>query len=359
MSSMESNLAELNTYVLEENTKPGSEFKMPTKRPRCAGPSSKEPAEEYPAGMSPFELLPPEMFEAIMKMAMRDIKSMVAIERPEKEEEEPEVVTDQHNFLVDVIASVSTRFKTLASSKSLWRGAVYVNGDANKLKMVAEGFLNDGITSLEMVGQRVRGRQAANRTKMSADDTLNIAVKCRNLRKLVIRSVTMNSWPTFAEPWTSLKKLYLANVEMGPETLDGVNIRHSLPNLEAFGIGLSHEVAPFVLPELGDCGNLKHVRLGGNFSVRSVPHDLKRLNGYAMIVNCSQESLVAQLDGCLIGGGIAFEMDLDDDEEFKPEDVEEEDDESDVESDDDIQEQLRQLHQENEEWERNKYEGQK
>ena len=52
-------------------------------------------------------------------------------------------------------------------------------------------------------------------------------------------------------------------------------------------------------------------------------------------------------------------MDLDDDEDFKPDDAEDDDEESDLESDDDVQEQLRQLHQENEEWERNKYEGQK
>ena len=78
-----------------------------------------------------------------------------------------------------------------------------------------------------------------------------------------------------------------------------------------------------------------------------------------IIVNCTQQSIVTWCEGCLIGGGIAFEMGLDDDEDFKPEDAEDDNDESDLESDEEIQEQLRQLHQENEAWERNKYEGQK
>ena len=99
-----------------------------------------EPAEPHPAGMSPFELLPPEILEIIIKMFMRNTFSSsteivrLKVDDPEDLNSTITSITNQHNLLVDVIANISSRFKTFASSKCLWKGEVYISGWEKKIK---------------------------------------------------------------------------------------------------------------------------------------------------------------------------------------------------------------------------------
>ena len=117
-----------------------------------------EPAEPHPAGMSPFELLPPEILEIIIKMFMRNTFSSsteivrLKVDDPEDLNSTITSITNQHNLLVDVIANISSRFKTFASSKCLWKGEVYISGWEKKIRGVMKGFISGGgITTLHLI----------------------------------------------------------------------------------------------------------------------------------------------------------------------------------------------------------------
>ena len=330
----------------------GPGFKSSIKR-KCSETNTKEqfsqkPAKPHPAGMSPFELLPPEILEIIIKMFLRnsfsvaDLSNIVEIRRDDPEDPNSTVtaITNEHNFLVDVISNISTRFRKLASSKSLWKGEVYIKGNKDKIRGVMERFLSDGITSLHLINSEQKtvtpapgslttraGRMKTPKQKsiFSAADILNLAERCPDLGKLNIFSTKMDAWPIMTTPWTSMKILQLANVDIEVDLFKDIHLHHSLPNIAYFGFGVVSVLDPITLPEMGHCKDLKVVRLPtGSFRLKSLPHGIKRLEGYGEIVNYSREALEKQY-GCEVRG-ISFEMDMDD-EFSEPGDYEDDDDE--------------------------------
>ena len=79
--------------------------------------------------MASFESLPPDLILKVIRMAMGDVTSSVTVGDGTLMSPICKLpVTRQHNFLVDVIAKVSTRFEALATSKELWRGEVGFRG---------------------------------------------------------------------------------------------------------------------------------------------------------------------------------------------------------------------------------------
>ena len=331
---------------------PGSKSRQ--KRQRSATNSkeqfSQEPDEPHPAGRSPFELLPPEIHEIIIKMFLRnsfsetDLSNIVGLRKDDPEDPNSTVraITNEHNFLVDVIANISTRFRNLASFKSLWKGEVYIKGDKNKIRGVMERFLSNGITSLHLINSEQnlltpapgnlttrprRMKTPIQKSIFSAADILNLAERCPDLEKLNIFSTKMDAWPIMTTPWTSMKILKLANVDIEVDLFKDINIHHSLPNLAYFGFGVVTGLDSITLPEMGQCKFLEVVGLhSGNFQLKSLPRGIKRLEGYGFIVNYSREALEKQY-GCEVRG-ISFEMDMDDDDEFsEPGDYEDDDDE--------------------------------
>lgn len=166
---------------------------------------------------------------------------------------------------------------------------------------VIREFLGDGITCLYLIGKIGQ----SGRTKLCAQDMIHMAAKCSNLEVLVIGCVRMESWPNPNEtvPWTSLKQLSLMHVEMKTDLFSGVELHHSMPNLEVFSISVGNEDLPWdlpvALPEFQNCNNLKHISLqtvdtsafAGQYLIWSLPRSLKRMDGCFLIPDYCWESL--------------------------------------------------------------------
>ena len=243
----------------------------------------------YPSGTAPFETLPPEVAEIIFKMAMSN------------------EVPWRHNFLVDVIAKVSTRFKYLAALKSLWQGEVDIRGDSEYVKQVTQKFLNKGISHLTFEGTYIE-------TPTFTDDLLVVAAKCENLKKLKLCTLIVMSWPTFTVPWVSLKELYLQLVTMNANTFLDVRLHQSLPNLEKFCILNCHSIPEsgqtwgIILPDMVGCHFLRRVVLTGSvFQMDGLPPTLSTLGGSkSLINNIDIDSLEEYFDNCVISDDIKF-----------------------------------------------------
>ena len=243
-----------------------------------------------------FEKLPDEVAAIPIKMAVDSMGT-----------------TDREDFLLDVIAKVSTRFKTLASHKSLWKGFVSVYGDEKKMRQVICELLNDGITGLSLGGGSFE--------TISANDIITMAAKCPGLKLLDITSKRVESWPTFAVPWMSLKSLILFACHMSANMFLQVELHRNLPHLETFDIRCSQvlpQSAALVLPDMGKCSALNNVTLGaGKCVVTSLPLGLRELGGsynlvdrgtYSSIVNMDRASLESRFKVVQIEPEIQFEV---------------------------------------------------
>ena len=171
----------------------------------------------YPAGMSPFELLPPEVAEITIRMAMRNLD-----------------YSERHLFLVDVLAKVSTRFKALAALKSLWKGMVWINGDESTIKKVIGEFLSDGTTALNLLGK--------GNAMISGDDIHGVANKCPKLEYLGIQSLKIGCWKAWkSAQWKSLNYITMGK-HMPDMSLEAYPSLHGLTVFSGFDLdSLSNE----------------------------------------------------------------------------------------------------------------------
>ena len=234
------------------------------------------------SGLAPLEMLLNEVAEIPIKMWMNNLE-----------------VYQRHDYIVDVISKVSTRLKTLATSKSLWKGAVYVRGNDKKIKQVINEFLNEGVTKLFM--SDIWG----NEVFMSPEDILDIFSKCPKLTVFKITFQMIRAWPNFHAPCTTLEKLWL-----GISTSDmfaGVDLHKSFPNLEELVISNGGN-DPVALPDMSKCRNLEEVLLyNGKIKINGLPRGLKRLRCSSIdhfvptIVGIDRSSLEVQLEKLIPG----------------------------------------------------------
>ena len=239
-------------------------------------------------GLAPFEMLPDELAEIPIRMAMKHKRNT------------------EYNYLVDTIAKVSSRFKNFATCKSLWKEPVFISttgetGDKN-IKELTQEFFHDDMKVLTLTG-------IGTNPTISAHDIKNIALKCPKLRDLGIFGIRVDSWPTLADPWTSLRTLFLGcTLPVGPKK----NFFHRfLPNLKTikFGETIGNTV---MLPDMKECKKLKRIQLaGGKFVVTGLPRNLSELKGHDIsrptIVSMNKASLEELFDDCLIDSKINFE----------------------------------------------------
>ena len=240
------------------------------------------------SGFAALEMLPNEVAEIPIKMLLNNLK-----------------VYRRHDYLVDVIAKVSTRLKNLATSKSLWKGTVYVKGNREKMKQVINEFLNEDVTNL------VISIILVNERFMSAEDILDIFSQCPKLTVLKMHSHSILAWPNLHAPCTTLKKLWLGIFT--PDMFEGVDLHKSFPNLEEL-FTTCHNTGddPMPLPDMSKCRNLEEVWLiYGKFMITGLPRGLKRLNCSShplvpTIVGIERSSLEGQLEKCEIDSRIKF-----------------------------------------------------
>ena len=162
-----------------------------------------------PSGMAPFELLPPEVAEIIIKMAMNDNDLKRCCHSC------PRIIEGKHEFLHNVIMKVSKRFQTFGALESLWRGesSSCIAGGTEEIKETMM-YLGDGISSLNLHGNGNGNDSSV--PCISDNEILGIAERCPNLTHLSICSAKLESMPTQTNiPWTSLRCVRLWNIAIG------------------------------------------------------------------------------------------------------------------------------------------------
>ena len=253
--------------------------------------SSCETEDPQAAVISLFDLLPPEIAEIPIKMAMR------ADWRGEQK------------FLVDVISKVSSQFQALATSKSLWQGHVHTQGDnEEKMHEVIQKFLNEGTTSLIIHGTKTIPSISANEFTMMA--------KTSKVKHLIIEHwIKITSWPDprpdLASPWTSLEHLVLWYVELEHNMFFGVRLHRSVPNLRSLVLyPHTNLLSPAnILPDMQKCIFLEELTLyHAKFVVTRgvLPQGLKKMDGNANITNVTKASLEEHFHECKISDTLIF-----------------------------------------------------
>ena len=226
---------------------------------------------------SPIEMLPNDVAEVIIKMAM---KNQIRIN------------PFTHSFLIDVISKVSSRFKAWAALKPLWKGAVYMEGNDREIEQALE-YLNDDTTSLHAISRREGTKLAVSLEKLS--------IKCPELVNLSLISPELCSWPKFRAPLTSLKWLYVDGLVHN--LFENVELHNCLPNIEQIHLG--NRNVSLVLPNMGMCEKLRGIKLQrGEFCLKSVtdlPRGLKKLSGPTFSVAPPVAPPVAPTDATLVG----------------------------------------------------------
>ena len=235
-------------------------------------------AKPRSAGYPYFDMLPPEMAEIPIKMAIN-----MAMD---------DLGTEKHNYLVDVIAHVFPKFKALAAHKSLWQGDIKITGDEEKVKKVINDFLSDGTTNLILSGRyKYSIFRGISDSKISGDEILAISDKCPKLRSLWLCFFNVGSWPILSAPWTSLRDLNLEFSKSQGDLFSDVKLHHSLPNLAWVSFIIHDKRSCFTLPDMKDCRKLRAIFLyGGKFSVSRFPRDLKTFLGHGTIINMTKET---------------------------------------------------------------------
>lgn len=208
---------------------------------------------------SPIEMLPNDVAEVIIKMAM-------------KTQHNRHFILFTHSFLIDVISKVSSRFKAWTTLKPLWTGDVTMKGNFREIEQALE-CLNDDTTSLLVqTPLRIEG------TKL-AESLEKLPIKCPELVDLVLMSPELCSWPKFRAPLTLLKKLCLDCLVHN--LFENVELHNCLPNIEKIILGNLN--VSLVLPNMGMCKKLREIKLNiGEFRLKSVtdlPRGLKKLYG--------------------------------------------------------------------------------
>ena len=236
-----------------------------------------------------FDLLPDELVLKIVSLA---------VEKTGRDE--------QHDFLLDVIAPVSLRFRRIAKEKTFWEGEVTISLDRKtktsaqwssqmdtigadkcfskpstkdmmeaKMRDAIRNFIHAGVHSLIIAAcaepaTTYRGRGLTRYMPLiSSDDIISIASKCPALGVLRLSWLRMEPWPTFPIP--SIEELHLSDmrIHMNMLSKDDVSLHRSLPNLRVFKMLACSEAYPrddsrIKLPDMTKCKKLEIIDLWGS-----------------------------------------------------------------------------------------------
>ena len=198
---------------------------------------------------SPFDSLPDEIVLKIIDLASA---TKWRYDKPHKQD-----------FLLDVIAKTSLRFKSLAEDKSLWKGEVRIEGDRAKIEQVIRKYLNEEVTHLwmGMTGYQKEDGDVVPSTVpiFTATDVRAVAEKCPNLEEFSLNMVNLVGWPSLGTPWWSMKKLWINGVERN--CFDNVALHETVPNIEELDVCGHLERVGSLLPDMNQCEALKELTL--------------------------------------------------------------------------------------------------
>ena len=255
---------------------------------------------------SPFEMLPDNLAEIPIKMAVNGMHP-----------------SERTSFLVNDLAKASTRFQALSALKSLWKNYIGITGRTQYVRHVIQHYVNDDTTEIIITPAPGIGP-----TILSPEDVTTLAARCPKLRSFSLIGAKLELWPDFVSPWTSLKVLFLLHREYEgygikhDKLFENVKLHHSLPNLEQLIIGImAANALPgyssiLVLPDMGQCKFLHTLNLGqGQYYISGLPNDLKRLSGRnfidhdlnPVIINMERKSFKEKYEACKVSDNIVWE----------------------------------------------------
>lgn len=232
---------------------------------------------------SPFDLLPDEIVVKIIYFVVE------------------ECANRRHNFVLNTIANISTRFRRLATDKSLWTGKLrFFANDKQKVELVIHGILNDKVTDLQLCGARKTKKEKILDVFIRQNDIFTLANKCPNLEELKMTRLKITRWPKLHLPLESLSILTVGSVSF--HSFINVELHKSLPNLSNVSFVGSDGVA--TLPDMSRCEKLQNVCLnGGQYKFPDkipFPSSLREIRGGGTIIGCSFESLHDYFEDCFI-----------------------------------------------------------
>ena len=241
-----------------------------------------------PQSTAYFDLLPNEL---VMKVVLSAVESTARDE--------------QHDFLLDVIANISVRFRRIATEKSFWEGEVSITLDKKsktfiqwhsymdsrsssskprtkdlmewKMREAISNFIHAGVHSLNIRAYPasepcIRGLYDCMKDNMpliSADDILSIAARCPALRVLKLCWLSMEPWPKFPIPCSAMEDLNLSyiKIHLNLFSQEDSDLHHMLPNLKVFKMfscyGTS-ENTRIKLPDMTECKRREIIDLWGS-----------------------------------------------------------------------------------------------
>ena len=234
-----------------------------------------------PQSIAYFDLLPDEL---VLKVVSSAVKSTVGDE--------------QHDFLLDVIAHISVRFRRIATEKSLWEGEVSITLDnksettgkwsstskprtkywmESKMKDAISNFIHAGVHSLSISAYPISEPcisglddcMKANMPLISGDDILTITERCPALRVLKLCWLRMEPWPIFSIPSSAIEELNLSymKIHLNMFSINDSALHHTLPNLRVFKMlscyGTSDD-SRIKLPDMTKCKKLEIVDVWGS-----------------------------------------------------------------------------------------------
>ena len=106
-----------------------------------------------------------------------------------------------HNFILNVIGNISSRFRRISTDSSLWRGSITIKAsDQDALKRVLEECIYKGTKCLNI--------RTLSGNEISKSEVLTIFWRCPNLEGLDVM-FRQDSWPVLPSPWKSMRRLSL------------------------------------------------------------------------------------------------------------------------------------------------------
>ena len=200
---------------------------------------------------------------------------------------------NQHKFLVNTVAKISRRFRTLAMDKSFWNVTVHI-----------EGTREENLREIDTLSQfPVKKLSIAFPWHcpplLLARHIKETATKCSQVEELRLPLVW--SWPMLRTwQWSSLRSL---TITVGHGTFEDVELHRSTPNIMFFHICSTLAYMPSLLPDMSGCRELEVVQIMGKFQHPSkvpfaFPRRLKKLCGYENILHWSPAQLEKHFNSC-------------------------------------------------------------
>ena len=235
-----------------------------------------------------FDKLPDEMVIKIIKMTINNLSTWFLQPR----------LTGRQDFLTNIIAKTSSRFRRLATDRSLWKGSVLMTLQSEGEKNLLIQSLNEGMANLSIYKEFCIYK-ISNKDNyiLTPEDVQSIKSKCPQLKAF---SSMIKAWPKLDSPWMTLTSLEVGL--FNHDCLKDVDLSMDAPNLVVIRLTCGG-----ILPDMSNCKELKCVTFSnGKFSFPGkipLPKSLLSLaaqSGTGAKLDWDEATLRAHFDDCKI-----------------------------------------------------------